>query len=137
MPEKEKLLEVLTDYINQIDSLKEKNHGEGASDKELLHEKIRSFIRRVFPDSDTRLREFEGIHLMVPGIDRTEEEEEEWDQWDYLMDLNSWKKHLLAYKEELEIFGTDFKPSGPSKTETTVKGGFPFLNVERKTTKEK
>jgi predicted nucleotide-binding protein len=98
----------IDEYLAEVNRLLELDYKTGSQEKELINKKIQSFITIAFDDGKDKLKDYNGdvnFIFAVVGYNKTDEEE----QADYDSRLQSMKKFLLAYREELQLL------SGPEK----------------------
>ena len=86
-------------FISEVDELQKESYVEGKEKYYGLDTRIRNFIDAAFSDNKQKKSSYSGIFFAVGGHTPTPQEEQE----DYLQDLKRTKRHLMAWKEEIEL----------------------------------
>lgn len=95
----EKAMEKIETFIQETDKLLQKNYSESKEEYYELDTRIRTFINAAFDDAKQKINSYSGFSVVVVGREHTPEEKQE----DYLGDLKRVKRHLVAWKEEIEL----------------------------------
>lgn len=102
MVDLEEVRSKIESYLSEVDSLLEKSYSDGKDDMRDLDTRIRNFIRMAFSDGEEKLEAYmRSVHFAVAvlGYEETEEEKQE----DYISRLGKIRRHLRAYKEEVDL----------------------------------
>ena len=128
----EKIIKKLKDIKKQLESLKQKHHGEGKEEYYQIDQIIQRIIDRIYPEKDANDLKQKMRRLLFVGGDSTDVE----DQKDYNLDLDLAIKVVTTIIEEYELFGFDnFKPIKEKiETEWQV-GSNKFGYVKKKKTR--
>ncbi|MFA5330751.1 MAG: hypothetical protein WC342_00080 [Methanoregula sp.] len=94
-------------YLEEIDTLLEESYSQGEGAKKRLNTKIRGFLRGTFKDDEAKLRDLETDRFSQVALEKTKQKK-------FVADLEIMKNHLVAYKEELELFSSSRKRKSQS-----------------------
>jgi len=95
----EKAMEKVLDFIQETDKLLQKNYSEGKEEYYGLDTRIRNFVNAAFDDAKQKIASYSGLAIGVIGRELTPEKK----QNNYLDDLKRTRRHLVAWKEEIEL----------------------------------
>lgn len=110
----EKALEKINSFIAETDKLLQKNYSEGKEEYYGLDVRIRTFVNAAFSDSKQKISSYSGFFIAAVGHEPTHVEK----QKDYLDDLKRTRRHLVAWKEEVEL---NFEVSSDSSKLNKIK----------------
>jgi hypothetical protein len=89
-------------YLAEIVRLRTLSPEEGREEYNLLHKKVEGFVRIVFSDSEDKLNSLNSFfYAIVPS--QSAEVERRRQMEDYQHDLTKLQRHLIAYKEEIDL----------------------------------
>jgi hypothetical protein len=100
-------------YLSEIEVLICKSNTEGEKERIQLDTKIRAIVRASFIDDEAKLRDLENDREKHVSAEKTKQKR-------YIADLEIMRNHLIAFREELELFSNSTKKEvGSSKLNTT------------------
>ena len=88
-------------FISEIDALLNKSYTEGDEPTYSLDIRIRNFAQAAFSDSKEKISSYNGFHFAFLGDEKKKTPDEEQD--DYIKRLKQKRRHLIAWKEEVEL----------------------------------
>jgi len=99
----EEALKRVNNHLEKADELLNKSYNEGDDEKSLLNTRIENFVRTVFKDDNKKLDDlYYDLNTTYAGSTSFRESKEEI-QKEYIRELKVMKKHLVSYKDELEL----------------------------------
>jgi len=87
-------------FLAEVEELLKLSYNEGKEDDYGLDTRIRNFVKMAFSDGNDKIKSYSGIFIAIGGHEETAEEK----QRDYLNGLKRRKRHLTAWKEEVEVY---------------------------------
>jgi hypothetical protein len=100
-------------YLEETEVLLGKSYKEGEGEKSELWLRIEGFLNQAFEDGTNKINQLIGFHVGVLGYVKSSAEE----QRDYEDDLNKLKRHLMKYREEINLVLESEKPPIISREE--------------------
>lgn len=101
-------------YLEEVETLLTLPYNQGEKRKDQLERKIKGFIQAVFKDDEIKIQYFDSDRSYRTSIEGTKQKK-------YIKDLETIKNHLLAFKDELELFSSSRKnPSERSHKEYSL-----------------
>jgi hypothetical protein len=108
----------IDEFLPEVESLLKLNHRDGQEKYYALDTRIRNFASTTFTDSKEKIQSMAGVYIAVVGYEKSEVEE----QKEYIDELNRKKRHILAWKEEVELVMESLSQSNKvSKVEQEIK----------------
>ncbi len=89
----------IDEFLSETDILLEKSYTEGKEQKYGLNTRIRNFVNMAFSDSKEKIKSYTGLIFAIAGHQKNPYEE----QKDYEDCLKKKRRHLIAWKEEVEL----------------------------------
>jgi len=86
-------------FLCELEKLIKLPFYDGEDRKNDLDIRIRTFVNATFSDGRDKLRSYTGLAFAIAGYEKTREEK----QKDYEDSLKRKKRHLIAWKEEIEL----------------------------------
>jgi len=86
-------------FLNEVEELLKLSYVEGKEKDYTLDTRIRNFVKMAFSDGDSKIKSYSGFWIGSTHEQTTEEQ-----QKDYLDGLKRRKRHLTAWKEEVELY---------------------------------
>ena len=118
MVTKEEKIKKIDEFLKELDRLSRLNYEEAKDDVETLKSRLKSFLKVVFKDWETRYDDCCGDILESYIIDEVFDEGK-YKERKYQSGIKSIKRNLLAYKEELQF--QDEISQTPTKTDKIEK----------------
>lgn len=98
----EKALQMIGDYLAEIDRLEKLGHAIGESQRENLHHRIRAFIDNAFDNPVDKIKEYDNyVNAFIVALEKKKTSQEK--ENDFRQDLREMKTMPLSYQEELEM----------------------------------
>jgi len=91
--------EKINQFLEEIEQLLKLSYSEGKEKKYDLDVRIRNFVQAVFTDSKEKIKSYVGFAFAIVGQEKTSAEK----QSDYEDSLKQKRRHLIAWKEEIEL----------------------------------
>lgn len=87
-------------FLAEVEELLKLSYNEGKEKDYGLDTRIRNFVKMAFSDGNDKIKSYSGFFMAIGGHEETAEEK----QRDYLNGLKRSKRHLTAWKEEVEVY---------------------------------